>query len=140
MAAITPVILKNTDHEVVVKATGVAGDTCTIDISTLATANQTQSGTAKVNIAGIRYAGQSGSIVAITRGATTVMTYEAVGVDGEDFAAGWVDSQANDADLVLTLSGAASTTWLTLRKQEGFLPNIETGAFGAYDDETQAGV
>lgn len=139
MAAITPIILKNHSHEVVIKVTGAAGDTSTIDISTLANANQTQSGTAKVNICAVRYAGQTGSIVAIARNSVNIMTFEAAGVDGEEFAAGWVDTQENESDIALSFTGQGATVYLTLRKQDGFLNNIETGTYGVYDDETQAG-
>lgn len=139
MATITPVIVKNSSHEVVVKMTGNAGDTGTIDISTLANSNQTQSGTAVVNIAGVRYAGTTNSIVAVTRGTKNVMTFSTEGVDGEEFASGWVDNEENEEDIAVGVSGGTATVWLTLRKQSGFLNNIETGIYGAYDDETQAG-
>lgn len=139
MATITPVIIKNSSHEVVVKMTGNDGDTGTIDISTLANSNQTQSGTAVVNIAGVRYAGTTSSIVAITRNTTNIMTFSTEGVDGEEFASGWVDNQENDQDIAVAISGGTATVWLTLRKQAGFLNNIETGIYGAYDDESQAG-
>ena len=139
MAVVNPVILKNSSHEVVVKITGAAGDTSTIDISTLANANQTQSGTAAVNIAGIHYAGTTSSVVALTRNSVNVATFSTEGVDGEDFASGWVDNQENDQDIAVAISGGTATVWLTLRKQAGFLNNIETGIYGAYDDESQAG-
>lgn len=139
MATIAPVIIKNSSHEVVVKMTGNAGDTGTIDISTLANSNQTQSGTAVVNIAGVRYAGTTSSIVAITRNTTNIMTFSTEGVDGEEFASGWVDNQLNEEDINVGVAGGTATIWLTLRKQAGFLNNIETGIYGAYDDESQAG-
>jgi hypothetical protein len=139
MATITPVIIKNSSHEVVVKMTGNAGDTGTINLSTLANANQTQSGTATVNIAGVRYAGTTSSVVAVTRDSTNVMTFSTEGVDGEEFASGWVDNQENTANIDLAISGGTATVWLTLRKQAGFLNNIETGIYGVYDDESQAG-
>lgn len=139
MATITPVIVKNSSHEVVVKLTGNAGDTGTVDISTLANSNQTQSGTAVVNIAGVRYAGTTSSIVALARNTKNVMTFSTEGVDGEDFASGWVDNEENESDIAVTVTGGTATVWLTLRKQAGFLNNIETGIYGAYDDETQAG-
>lgn len=139
MAVITPVILKNQSHEVVVKVTGNAGDTSTIDISTLANANQTQNGTPKVNITGVKYAGTTSSVVAVTRNSANVMTFSTEGVDGEDFAAGWVDNQENESDIELAISGGTATVWLSLRKQAGFDNNIETALYGVYDDETQAG-
>ena len=139
MAAITPVIIKNSSHEVVVKMTGNAGDSGTVDISTLANSNQTQSGTATVNIAGVRYAGTTSSVVAVVRNSVNIMTFSTEGVDGEEFASGWVDNQENEEDIAVTITGGTATVWLTLRKQAGFLNNIETGIYGAYDDETQAG-
>ena len=139
MATIAPIVLKNSDHEVVVKVTGASGDTSTIDIATLATANQTQTGTAVVNIAGIKYAGTTSSVVSITRDSNNIMTFSTEGVDGEDFASGWVDNQENTANIDLAISGGTATVWLTLRKQAGFPSKIETGIYGVYDDETQVG-
>ena len=219
--AIVTTTLKNSSHEAVIKVTGAAADSTTLDISTLVNANQTLAGgnvvgvvlsdparvitsaphflrngdkvtfasvggtvelngnsyyvsdidaitielysdatlatsvdataftayttggtvviNPKVNIAGVKYAGTTSSVVTVTRNSINVMAFSTEGVDGMDFAAGWVDTQENEFDIGVAFSGGAATVYLTLRKQTGFLNNIETATYSVYDNEAAAG-
>jgi hypothetical protein len=52
---------------------------------------------------------------------------------------GYVDTQENTSDIVVTISGAEAHVYLTLRKVGGYATKVETAQFSIYDDVTQVG-
>jgi hypothetical protein len=140
--AVTKTIIKNTNQETIVKVGGTAGS-ATIDLQTdcLATTTQALDGaTQTVNIVGVAQAGLLNSAVTITRNAVPVLAL-APENSGKLILndIGYVDTQENTSDIVVTISGAEAHVYLTLRKVGGYATKVETAQFSIYDDVTQVG-
>lgn len=140
--AVTKTIIKNTNQETIVKVGGTAGS-ATIDLQTdcLATTTQALDGaTQTVNIVGVAQAGLLNSAVTITRNAVPVLAL-APENSGKLILndIGYVDTQENTSDIVVTISGAEAHVYLTLRKVGGYATKVETAQFSIYDNVTQVG-
>jgi hypothetical protein len=140
--AVRKVILKNTNQETVVKIAGTSGS-ATIDLDTdlVAGSQQKDGETQTVNIAGIRWQGLAGSSITVARNSINVLTLPGDSPNADPFAAGsgYVDTEANTSDLVVTIAGAEAQLYITLRKTGGYATKVETATYGAYDDETRVG-
>ena len=135
-------ILKQTAQEAVVKVSGAAGVTETIDLQALL-ANQVLDGaTQTVNIVGVTWTGAIGGVATVTRNTSTVMTLQADSAGSIDFSGQELppETTANTYDIVVAITGAACEVWLKLRKIGGYKSKSgEYGAYGAYEDETRVG-
>ena len=140
--AVRKVILKNTNQESIVKIAGTAAS-ATIDLSAdLVASSQALSGdTQTVNIVGVKWNGLSGSSITIARNSINILTLPGDAPHDIDMAAGsgFVDSEQNTSDIVVTIAGAEAQCYLILRKVGGYATKVETPVYGAYDDESRVG-
>ena len=140
--AVRKVILKNTNQESIVKIAGTAAS-ATIDLSAdlVATSQALSGDTQTVNIVGVKWNGLSGSSVTIARNSINILTLPGDAPHDIDMAAGsgFVDSEQNTSDIVVTIAGAEAQCYLILRKVGGYATKVETPVYGAYDDETRVG-
>lgn len=136
-------ILKNTEHESIVKVQGTAA-AATIDLQTdiVAPTQETDGATQKVVITGVQWTGATGGVIQITRNSVVIMTLVAEGAGALEMngQAMVPDSTEFASDIVVTISGAQAECWLKVKKVSGYKSKIETGIFGSYDDPTQSGV
>jgi hypothetical protein len=132
-------ILRLTEKKVAVKVSG-SGVTETIALATnLLSSTQVVSGTPKVNIVSLRWAGASGSSVTVTRNSKVIIILNCDNPGEFDFAdAEYVDNIENTSDIVVTTTGNAQL-YLNLRKDSGYASKIETPEFSVYDDTTKTG-
>jgi hypothetical protein len=140
--AVRKVILKNTNQESIVKIAGTAAS-ATIDLSAdlVATSQALSGDTQTVNIVGVKWNGLSGSSVTIARNSINILTLPGDAPHDIDMAAGsgFVDSEQNTSDIVVTIAGAEAQCYLILRKVVGYATKVVTPVYGAYDDETRVG-
>lgn len=144
--AISKSILKKTGQEVVIKVTGTAGDTTTLDIQSsdfLTASESTLGSTQKVNITAITFDGEPNAFFTIDRNSVRIFTLTGgnggshLNFDGQEMPP---ESTQNSSDLVVTFAGTGvSTVWLKMRKVSGYQSTIETAQFGSYDNESALG-
>jgi len=139
--AVTKTIIKKTQQEAIVKVGGTAGS-AVIDISAdLLSHNQALSGDpVKVDIVGAMVGGLLTNAITVTRNSVPVLAFAGENNGTFDFEGqGFRDETQNTQNITVTIAGAEGHIYLTLRKSAGFASTVETGAFGSYDDPTQAG-
>lgn len=143
MAAARTTIIKNTNLETIVKIEGSSADTAaTITLTNLTASTQelVGGGTPTVNITKIISAGLLTSGVTITRNSVVVMTCAPENAPIINLTQdGISDTVQNTQNIVVTLAGAASVTYLVLRKVSGWVTKVENATYGAYDDPTRVG-
>jgi len=139
--AVTKTILKNTHQEAVVKISGTAAS-ATIDISAdLLNAKQALNGsTVRVDIIDCIVTGLLGSGITVVRNSVPILAFAPensikLSFEGEGFR----ENIQNNANIVVTISGAEAHIYLVLRKVTGFASMIETAQFGSYDNESAVG-
>jgi len=139
--AVTKTILKNTHQEAVVKISGTAAS-ATIDISAdLLNAKQELNGsTVRVDIIDCIVTGLLGSGITVVRNSVPILAFAPensikLSFEGEGFR----ENIQNNANIVVTISGAEAHIYLVLRKVAGFASMIETAQFGSYDNESAVG-
>lgn len=139
--AVRKVILRNTNQEAIVKIAGTAA-AATIDLSAdIVAASQALDGaTQTVNITAVTWAGVAGSTISIARNSTNVLTLAGEAAAELQFnESGFVDTENNTSDIVVTIAGGEAQCYLILRKTGGYATKVETTVFGAYDNESQVG-
>lgn len=142
--AITKTILKKTQTDVVIKLSGVSGDTFTVDLNGADVVADTEvaGATQVVNITGISWTGESTATVVVGRDGTRIFTLPCSAPSQWDFDGQTMPSEStkntSDIDIGFTGTGNAEV-WLKLRKSSGYDTKIETGAFGIYDDTSVVG-
>lgn len=136
-------ILKLTQQEAVVRVSGAAGTSETIDIQALKGTIQDLDGeTQSVSILGINWTGGSDGIITITRGGVVVTTLQANAAgmlyfDGQTMPP---ETTGATSDIVVAISGATCEVWLKLRKVSGYKSKAgEYASYGAYEDEARVG-
>lgn len=143
--AIVKTVLKKTTNEVVIKLTGAAADTTTLDLDGTDFVSAAEAagtaGTQLVNIAGIQWTGAAGSVCTITRNSVTIATLQAnaagfLDMTGQDMIP---DSQQNDQNITVTFTTAAGEVWLKLHKVAGYNLKVEPATFGIYDNTSNVG-
>ena len=96
-----------------------------------------------VNIVSANWVGAPNSTIVVTRGtgedAEVIWSIPADQPQNMDFAGeGYVDTTGNNKDLYVSITGEAAI-YMTLRKESGYLTQVETEKYGVYDDETRIG-
>ena len=140
--AVRKTILKNTNQETIIKIPGTAAAaTIDLDVDLLASTQAVSGGTQTVNIVGAKWHGLSGSTITVTRNSVNILTLPGDAPHDIDMAAGsgFVDSEENTSDIVVTIAGAEAQCYLILRKVGGYATKVETAVYGAYDDQTAVG-
>ena len=140
--AVRKTILKNTNQETIIKIAGTAAAaTIDLDVDLLASTQAVSGGTQTVNIVGAKWHGLSGSTITVTRNSVNILTLPGDAPHDIDMAAGsgFVDSEENTSDIVVTIAGAEAQCYLILRKVGGYATKVETAVYGAYDDQTAVG-
>lgn len=139
--AVIKTILKNTNLETIIKIGGTAGSsTITLDVDCLATTTQALTADTRLaNIVSMASTGVDGSNVTVTRNAIPVFACTGWAGVHQFNENGFVDTQENDGDLVVTISGGEAHLYITLRKVQGYATKIETATYSIYDDETVVG-
>lgn len=129
-------IMKLTETLAIVKLSGAATETITLNSDLLST-TQTVSGTPKVGIGFIQWT--TGGDVTITRnGVEIYKLYQNTGEFDLSGNGGMLDSTQGTSNIVVTIS-TGGVVFLTLRKMEGYASKIEPWAFGSYDDTGAVG-
>lgn len=139
--AVTKTILKNHNQSTVVKVGGTDGS-ATIDLQTdlLASSQALDGATQAANIVSITTSGLIGSSITITRGGVPVMAFAPENSGKIQLnEAGFVDTQNNTDDLVVTVAGAEAHIYITLHKVSGYATKVETAQFSIYDNVTAVG-
>jgi hypothetical protein len=139
--AVTKTILKNHHKSAVVKVGGTAGSaTITLDTDLLGANEALDGATQTANIVSVTCAGLLGSAITITRGGAMVLALAPENSGKIQFnEAGWVDTQNNTDDLVVTVSGAEAHVYIALHKTAGYANKVETAQYSIYDDVTAVG-
>lgn len=137
-------LLKITNGDCGVKITGPAGTTETISLAVdllAATEALTPGYPQIVNITGLTWTGDEGSIITIRRNNVIISTMQSQTTSQFDFKGqGMVpDNVQNTHDLVVNIEGNQGELWVRLQKKSGYSTKSETVLFGQYDDETQIG-
>lgn len=138
--AVTQTIIKRTQNEAIVKVGGTAGSS-TIALADLVSHNQVLDGaTQVVDIVGVTVTGLLTSAITITRGGVPTLAFAGENSAIFDFEGqGFRDSTNNDEDVVVTIAGAESHAYITLRKVTGYVTTVEGAAYGSYDDPAALG-
>lgn len=139
--AVTKTILKNHNQSAVIKVGGTAGS-ATIDLQTdLLAATQALDGdTQTVNIVSVTTAGLLGSSITITRGGVPVMAFAPENSGKIQLnESGFVDTQGNTSDIVVTVAGAEAHIYLVVHKVGGYATKVETAQFSIYDNVNAVG-
>ena len=139
--AVTKTILKNHNQSAVIKVGGTAGS-ATIDLQTdlLAATQALDGATQTVNIVSVTTAGLLGSAITITRGGVPVMAFAPENSGKIQLnESGFVDSQNNTDDIVVTIAGAEAHIYLVVHKSGGYASKVETATFSIYDDVNAVG-
>jgi hypothetical protein len=143
MAAARTTIIKNTNLETIVKIEGSSADTAaTIALTDLTATTQALvgGGTPTVNITKIISTGLLTAGVTITRNNIVVMACAPENAPIINLTQdGISDTVQNTQNIVVTLAGAASVTYLVLRKVSGWATKIETVVYGPFDDQNAVG-
>lgn len=140
--AVRKTILKNTNQETIVKIAGTAASaTIDLDVDLVASTQAVSGGTQTVNIVGAKWNGLSGSTITVTRNSVNILTLPGDAPHDIDMAAGsgFVDTEQNTSDIVVTIAGAEAQCYLILRKVGGYATKVETPVYGAYDNESAVG-
>lgn len=140
--AVTFTTIKNTNLETIVKFQGVAADTGTLSLATLGAATQARNSDAPVvNIVKFVASGLLTSGVTVVRNSTTVLACAPENAPVLDLnTIGISDSVANDKDITVSITGAAATGYIVLRKIAGWSTKVETEQYGSYDNVNTVGV
>ena len=139
--AVTKTILKNHNQATIVKVGGTAGS-ATIDLQTdlLAATQALDGATQTVNIASVTVTGLLGSGITVTRGGVPVLAFAPENSAKIQFnESGFVDTQNNTDDLVVTVTGAEAHIILTLHKSAGYASKVETATYSIYDNVNAVG-
>jgi hypothetical protein len=139
--AVTKTILKNHNQAAIVKVGGTDGS-ATIDLQTdlLAATQALDGATQTVNIASVTVTGLLGSAITITRGGVPVLAFAPENSAKIQFnESGFVDTQNNTDDLVVTVSGAEAHVVLVLHKSGGYASKVETATYSIYDNVNAVG-
>lgn len=139
--AVTKTILKNTHQSAVVKVGGTAGS-ATIDLQTdiLAAGQALDGATQAANIVSVTTSGLLNSAITVTRNGVPVMAFSPENSGKIQLnESGFVDSQENTSDIVVTVSGAEAHIYLVIHKTSGYATKIETAQFSIYDDVNAVG-
>ncbi len=139
--AVTKTILKNTHQSAIIKVGGTAGS-ATIDLQTdlLNSAQALDGATQTVNIVSVSVSGLLNSAITVTRGGVPVLAFAPENNGKIQFnEGGFVDTQGNTDDLVVTISGAEAHIYLALHKVSGYASKVETAQFSIYDNTTAVG-
>lgn len=139
--AVTKTILKNTHQSAVVKVGGTDGS-ATIDLQAdILSAGQALDGaTQTVNIVSVTTTGLLNSAISVTRNGVPVMAFSPENSGKIQLnESGFVDTQENTSDIVVTVSGAEGYLYLVLHKSGGYATKIETAQFSVYDDVNAVG-
>jgi hypothetical protein len=142
MAAINFTTLKNTDQETIIKFQGGSGDTGTITIANLTSSTQARnSDTPTVNIVRWAATGLLTSGLLVTRNSVPVIQAAPENAPFADLSAfsGISDSVNNTYDIAFSITSAAVTGYIVLRKIKGWSLKVETAAFGIYDNTSVVG-
>ena len=142
MAAINFTTIKNTNQETIIKFQGGAADTGTITISGLTAGSQARnSDTPTVNIVKLHASGLLTSGLTITRNSVAIVNCAPEHSPMLDYTAfaGISDGVNNTYDLAFTISGAATTGYIVLRKILGWSTKVEYATYGAYEDVSRVG-
>lgn len=138
-------ILKLTHQEAVIKVWPSVGDgpnSNTIQLADLITAGQEldTENDQVVNIVGVSWFGEPEEVITITRGYETIMSLNCNSLSSLDMAGQSLppDIVENTEDIVVTFTGT-SQLYIKLRKVGGYLNQVETATYGAYDDPTRVG-
>lgn len=143
--AIVKTVLKKTTNEVIIKLTGAALDSATLDLDGADFVSAAEAagtaGTQIVNIAGLQWTGASGALITITRNSATIAQLQAnaagvLDMTGQNMIP---DSQQNDQNIVVSFTNAAGEVWLRLHKVAGYNLKVEPATFGIYDDTSSVG-
>lgn len=139
--AVTKTVLKNTESMAVVKVAGTAGSaTISLASDLLSPTQELNGSTQTVNLVGANWTGARNGAIEVARNEVAILTIPADQPQIFDFQGdGYVDTVENTQDITVTISGAESQVYLTLRKANGYKSKIETSVFSQYDDETKAG-
>ena len=136
-------LLKLTHKEAIFKFSHDSDETITL--TDLACTGQEIDGESDqvVNIVSANWVGAPGSTIVVTRGtgetAEVVWSIPADQPQNMNFEGeGYVDTTGNNKDLYVSITGEAAI-YMTLRKESGYLTQVETEKYGAYDDETRIG-
>lgn len=96
----------------------------------------------KVTITGIRWNGELGNVILITRNGTRVLTLptesaDYIAFDGQEMPP---ENTAATSDIVVTQVGTGQIeVYLKLRKVSGYAPKVETTQFSVYDNPNVVG-
>jgi hypothetical protein len=147
-------VLKNTDKEAIVSVSG-ANDTVSVTLASLLSSSQVlgASGAADyvtptVNIATVIASGNINSAMSLRRGATGATGHLVFVGSPENVPTvqfnqyGFTENGQNTKDILVTHGGATGalvTSYMVLRKVDGFYSKVEYEKYGAYDDETKVG-
>lgn len=139
--AVTKTILKNHNQSTVVKVGGTAGsETITLASDLLAATQSLDGATQTANIVSITTSGLLGSSITITRGGVPVMAFAPENSGKIQLnEAGFVDTQNNTDDLVVTVAGAEAHIYITLHKTAGYATKVETATYSIYDNVAAVG-
>ena len=153
--ALNSYIIKNSSKEAVIKVDG-ANDTVDITLTSLVCADQVLGASGAtgyapptVNITAVTSTGEVNSAMNVRRGATGATGALVVACAPENAPTlqfnqnGYVEGNTqNTAAIRVTHGGATGalvTSWITVRKIDGFYSKVEYNQYGAYDDETKVG-
>jgi hypothetical protein len=142
MAAMTYTTIKNTNQETIIKFQGAATDTGAITIANLTASTQARNADAPVvNIVKFAASGLLTSNVTVTRNSVAVINAAAEHCPMLDYTAfaGISDGVNNTHDITITITGAAATGYIVLRKIAGWSTKVETAAYGIYDNQSVVG-
>jgi hypothetical protein len=147
-------IIKNSSKETIIKVDG-AGDTVDIALTSLVSTDQVLGASGAtgyappaVTITAVSSSGLVNSSMTIRRGATGATGHLVVAASPENAPTlqfnqqGFVENSQTTAPIQVAHGGATGaivTTWVTVRKVDGFYSKVEYTAYGAYDDETKVG-
>jgi hypothetical protein len=139
--AVTKTVIKNTNQETVVKIGGTAGS-ATIDLQTdcLADTQALSGNTQTVNIVSTVHSGLLSSAITVTRNSVPILAIAAEN-NGKMVLndMGFVDTQENTSDIVVTIAGSEAHIFLKLSKVGGYATKVETATYSIYDDVTKVG-
>jgi hypothetical protein len=139
----TQTIVKNVHQEYIVKVEGTNTDEYIL-LSELIPVGQVQFGlvaNTRVNIVGVTWTGDNGSVITIKRNNVTIMTLQANASNQLDFGGQLMvpDTIANNNDIVVSISGGQAECYLKLHKVGGYRTTIEPEQYGPYDNPDVAG-
>jgi len=98
-------------------------------------------GNIRVNIVGVTWTGDNGSVITIKRNNVIIMTLQANASNQLDFGGQLMvpDTIANNNTIVVSISGGQAECYLKLHKVGGYRTTIEPEQYGPYDNPDVAG-